>query len=164
MASTEIGKFMKRQTGFTLIELMIVVVIIGVLVSFAFTNYQRYVMKSNRAEAKTELLNTATRLQRCYTLYGRYNSEDGCAVYDALAGSEKITSEGRGFYEVDLEEESASSSSASSAAPEDEEAMTTYTLTATAVKPPQTNDTENPIDCTTLTLSHTGAKGPDGCW
>jgi type IV pilus assembly protein PilE len=154
---------MKKQTGFTLIELMIAVVIIGVLVSFAFTNYQRYVMKSNRAEAKTELLNTATRLQRCYTLYGRYNPDDGCAAYDALAGGAKITSEGRGFYEVDIEEESASSSSASST-PADEEAMTSYTLTATAVKPPQTNDIENPIDCTTLTLTHTGAKTPDGCW
>jgi type IV pilus assembly protein PilE len=142
---------MKKQTGFTLIELMITVVILGILVAFALTNYQRYVMKSNRAEAKTELLNVAARLQRCYTLYGRYNDpddEDTCAVYELMQDAEKITSEGRGFYEIDIADETA----------------TTYSLTATAVLAPQTNDIEGPLDCTVLTLTHTGAKTPAECW
>lgn len=152
---------MKKQIGFTLIELMIAVVILGILASFAFTNYQRYVMKSNRAEAKTELLNVAARLQRCYTLYGRYNPEDGCDVYDSLEGAATITSEGRGFYTVDIVEDEEEEEAEEEA---DADAMTAYTLTATAVKLPQTNDIENPIDCTTLTLTHTGAKTPDGCW
>jgi type IV pilus assembly protein PilE len=140
---------MKKQIGFTL---MIAVVILGILVGFALMNYQRYVMKSNRAEGKTELLNVATRLQRCYTLYGRYNPDEGCAIYDSLKDAAKITSEGRGFYEVSI------------AFADEDEPSSDYTLTATAVKPPQTNDIENPIDCTTLTLTHAGAKTPDGCW
>lgn len=148
---------MKKQTGFTLIELMIAVVILGILASFAFTSYQRYVLKSNRAEAKAELMNVATRLQRCYTLYGRYNPADGCDVYDSLKDDAKITSEGRGFYEVGMAKASASSSASSTPA------MTSYTLTATAVKPPQTND-KDVVDCTKLTLTHTGKKNPAECW
>jgi type IV pilus assembly protein PilE len=141
---------MKKQTGFTLIEMMIAVVILGILASFAFSNYQQYVMKSNRAEAKTELLNVAARLQRCYTLYGRYDDPDDentCAAYEAMQDAAKIASEGRGFYDVDISGET----------------TTTYTLTATAVKPPQTNDKKG-VDCTVLKLSHTGAKTPAGCW
>lgn len=146
---------MKKQTGFTLIEMMIAVVILGILASFAFMNYQRYVMKSNRAEAKTELLNVAARLQRCYTLYGRYNDpddEDACAVYELMQDAAKITSEGRGFYEVDI------------AFVDEDEPASDYTLTATAVKLPQTNDKSDALDCTVLTLTHTGAKTPAECW
>jgi type IV pilus assembly protein PilE len=143
---------MKKQIGFTLIELMIAVVILGILVSFAFMNYQRYVMKSNRAEAKTELLNVAARLQRCYTLYGRYNPDDGCDVYESLTGAAKITSEGRGFYEVDI------------AFVDEDEPSSDYTLTATAILAPQINDIDGPLDCTELTLTHTGAKTPAECW
>lgn len=142
---------MKKQTGFTLIELMITVVIIGILVSFAFTSYQGYVLKSNRAEAKTELLNVATRFQRCYTLYGKYNSDD-CAVYTSLEGDKTTSSEGRGFYKINLVED-----------PDDDDSLTTLTLQAIADKLPQTGDKKG-VDCTTLTLTHTGAKTPAECW
>lgn len=142
---------MKKQTGFSLIEMMIAVVILGILAGFAFTNYQQYVMKSNRAEGKTELLNLAARLQRCYTLYGRYNPEEGCQAYEALKEGKKVTSEGRGFYEVTI------------AFVDEDEPSSDYTLTATAVKAPQLSDTKQG-DCTTLTLTHTGAKTPAGCW
>ncbi len=142
---------MKKLIGFTLIEMMIAVVILGILASFAFSNYQQYVMKSNRAEGKTELLNIATRLQRCYTLYGRYNPGSGCGVYDSLKDGKKITSEGRGFYEVTI------------TFVDKDKPSSDYTLTAKAVKAPQTNDTKG-LDCTSLTLTHTGAKTPSGCW
>jgi type IV pilus assembly protein PilE len=138
---------MKKQTGFTLIELMIAVVILGVLAGFALTNYQQYVLKSNRAEAKAELMNVATRLQRCYTTYGKFNPSDGCTVYDSLKDAGTITSEGKGFYTVDIKDETA----------------TQYTLTATAAKAPQTGDKKG-TDCTVLTLTHTGAKTPADCW
>jgi len=54
-----------RQQGFTLIELMITVAIIGILSSVAVPSYMSYVTKSKRTEAKTEVLRIA-QLQESY--------------------------------------------------------------------------------------------------
>ena len=52
-------KYMKQQ-GFTLIELVIVVAIVGILSSIALPLYRDYVVRANRTEAKTALLGMAT--------------------------------------------------------------------------------------------------------
>lgn len=71
---------MKRaQSGMTLIELMVVVVIIGILASIAVPSYRNYVIRTNRTEAKTALMATASALERCYTRFLQYNNP-GCAV------------------------------------------------------------------------------------
>jgi len=62
----------RAESGFTLVELMIVVVIIGVIAAVAIPAYKGSVMKSNRAMAKAALLDLAGRQEKYYSLYNNY--------------------------------------------------------------------------------------------
>lgn len=55
---------MNSTKGFTLIEVMIVVVVIGILAAIAIPSYQDYVRKAKLADAKAEILKAATKLQQ----------------------------------------------------------------------------------------------------
>lgn len=63
---------MLKHKGFTLIELMTVVVIIGILAAIAYPSYSRYVQKGYRTEAKSALLDLAARQERHYAQNYRY--------------------------------------------------------------------------------------------
>ena len=65
------------QRGFTLIELMIVLVIIGMVASIAYPSYTRYVQKSVRTDAHAGLMQAASELERCYT---RSYSYSDCTI------------------------------------------------------------------------------------
>jgi type IV pilus assembly protein PilE len=55
-----------RYTGFSLIEVMIVLGIIGILSAVAFPSYQTYVTRSSRSAAQTELLQMANLQEKIY--------------------------------------------------------------------------------------------------
>lgn len=62
-----------KNTGFTLVELMIVVGIVGILSAIAYPSYQNSVLKSRRADAKSGLLQLTNFMERLYTETGCYN-------------------------------------------------------------------------------------------
>lgn len=55
---------MVRSKGFTLIELMITVAIIGIIAAIAYPSYTQYVVKANRGEAQAYLMDLAQRQQQ----------------------------------------------------------------------------------------------------
>ena len=59
--------------GFTLIELMIVLAIVGILSAIAFPSYTRYVAKGKRAEARAALLESAQYMERQYSAQNAYS-------------------------------------------------------------------------------------------
>ena len=135
-----------RSQGFSLIELMIAVVIVGILAAIAIPMYSDYVTRSRRADGQATLMQVAQELERCYTQFSKYN-DNSCSVVSSSTVNE--TSD-QGFYVI-----SASGGNLTES---------TFTLTAT----PQ-NEQADDTDCTALTLTHLGEQSatgddPDSCW
>lgn len=55
---------MEKHRGFTLIELMIAVAVIGILTAIAYPSYRAYIIKANRAAAQSFMLEVASRQER----------------------------------------------------------------------------------------------------
>lgn len=71
----------RTQSGVTLIELMIVVIVIAILASIAYPSYRRQAMRTYRAEAKTVVTQRVQQLERCYT---RNRTYVGCVALPEL--------------------------------------------------------------------------------
>lgn len=130
----------KTPHGFTLIELMITVVILGTLAAIAYPAYQDRVEKARRADAQAALLELSTLMEGYYT---ENNTYVGAATPADVGGS--ATSAKR-YYNLSITNLTAS----------------TYTLNAAPdAGGPQASDS-----CGTLTLTHTNIKGPKPatCW
>ena len=63
-----------KSGGFTLMEVIIVTVIIGILTAIAVPNYTAYIQRSNRSEARNALLEAATWMERWRTERGLYGN------------------------------------------------------------------------------------------
>lgn len=130
---------MSRSSGFTLIELMIVVVIIGVLVAVAYPSYQDSIRKGRRADAQQFMMNLA-QLNQQYLL----DSRSYTSSVSTLASTPSSVSS---YYTVAI---------AVVAGP-----PPAYSITATP------SGSQASDSCGTLTLTSAGAKSSSAgsnCW
>lgn len=128
----------KRQRGFTLIELMITVAVIGILAGIALPAYQRYVTESRRAEAMAGLM----AMQALQERWRLNNPSYGTATNLATVGSLPVSA----YYDFTVSANAA----------------TTYTLQATAKSTQLSADS----GCSPLTINEAGTKGAPStnCW
>lgn len=63
-----------KISGFTLIELMIVVAIVAILAAIAYPSYQEHVRKTRRAQARVDMVETVQQLERYYSARNSYAS------------------------------------------------------------------------------------------
>lgn len=63
---------MQKQRGFTLIELMIAVAVVGILTAIAYPSYVKYVQKSYRSEGLAMLADATARMERYYAQNNTY--------------------------------------------------------------------------------------------
>lgn len=86
---------MRQQQGFTLIELMIVVAIIGVLAAIAYPNYQQYQLKAGRSDGHAKLTKVMQAQERFYSQNQRYvtNLGAGGLALPGLAADNPVNSD-----------------------------------------------------------------------
>ena len=132
----------RRTSGFTLVEILIVITIIGVLASIAYPSYQQYVVKANREAAQQFLLEAAS-VQHQYFLA---NNGNGYATQTTLIGASGLLSTPSNvssYYDI-------------TSAPTTETTTATFTITAT----PVTGGIQS--DDSTLSINNIGSK--TGVW
>ncbi|MHB8482957.1 MAG: type IV pilin protein [Nitrospiria bacterium] len=136
----------KQNDGFTVLEIMVVVIILGILANFAIYFYQNNEYKTRRVEATSALTSAAQKLERFHTVNNTYvgamfGSGDGSIYPDVFTTP-------NGYYTLSFRAQGASN----------------YTLQAT----PREGQTNDP--CGALTLNDQGQRGITGsgninrCW
>jgi type IV pilus assembly protein PilE len=158
----------QTQLGFTLIELMVTVAIIGILASIAIPSYQDSVRKSRRADVKGVLVGIANAMERHFTVNNTYCDVGGgtgaavtdCGIATVDTGTPTgigyaIPAETASFYTVTISQLSNIDTTTKQAGG--------YTLSAVPTGA-QTGD-----KCGTLTLKQNGEKGNSSgtlaeCW
>lgn len=144
----------RRLRGFSLMELMITVAIVGIIAAVALPSYSAYIARGKRADARGQLLQAAQWMQRFYAANDKYNVDRAGSTSQTLMPAQLKKSpadaaEGKETYTLTVE--------ASTSA---------YTLTMAPVGADMVNDA-----CGKYTLTSTGVRGVkdatktrDDCW
>jgi len=144
-----------RQEGFTLIEVMVVVVIIAILSSLAFPSYRLAVRRAKRAEARVALLQIMQQQERYYTLHSRY----------VAFSADSVDADARKFKWYSGNSAPASAYEISAVACAGATLQDCVLLTAQAGGP-KVDSGYDDSQCGLLSLSSVGVKSPSGapCW
>lgn len=141
---------MRKQVGFSLIELMVTLGILGLLMAIALPGYRTYTLKTNRTDAKISLAQLATLQERYYFMNNSYTDDFADIVIGATSGQPVLSDEAH--YSIALTLTGGGSG---------------WTMVATAV-----GDQADDTTCAKLTQTSLGAKtaltsanaaSPD-CW
>lgn len=142
-----------KQSGFTLIELMIVVAIVGILAAIAYPSYQSYVERTGRADGQAKLMEIMQAQERFYSQNQTYTANLGAGGLGyGVAANAAVASDERRY-------------NITAAACAGTVIANCVALTADAVGS-QANDAR----CGDLTLDSRGTKGEGGtltaqeCW
>jgi type IV pilus assembly protein PilE len=141
----------RHSQGFSLIELMIVVAIVGVLATLSVPAYQRHIARSNRAAAQAQLMQAAQYMQRFYAANDNYSIDrSGSKTVDQVMPANLQTSpQGAAppLYQLNW-------------TGYDFTQTNTFTLTMVpVVGQSMAND-----PCGSFTITQTGLKGVTGSW
>lgn len=143
-----------KQSGVTLIELMIVVVILSIIASFAYPSYTRYIIRAKRTAGKSMLLQVASRQQQYFMDNKRYAASLATLGYPAnpfmIGDDGQVVADGdsdRVYMMI---------------------VATPTPTTYWAIAFPQVSLATRDTECGTLFLLNTGQKGSTGtggnCW
>ena len=134
---------LKRELGFTLIELMITVAIVGILAALAYPSYDEYIKRSSRAEGQAFLSDASARQERYYAQNYKFAS----SIKALYGGSATSRSSENKKYSLEIKQEEGDGGYSLIAAPQFTDAKCgSFTLTAKGDR------------------SVTGTKGADYCW
>jgi type IV pilus assembly protein PilE len=146
-----------RHSGVTLIELMIVIVVLAILTSIAVPSYRSYMIRTQRTEAKTALLNVRAAQEKFYLQNNRYTDLLSADTDASPPGLGLPGTSDNGLYTISVDLGNTA----------DEDSDQAYTVTAT---PLDTASQKDDTKCTTLTLNDVGVRGATGpggveqCW
>lgn len=155
----------KRDGGFTLIEVMITVAIVGVLAAVALPSYTSYIARAKRADARTQLLQAAQYMQRFYAATDRYDQDrSGNSVLGSSVGMpdnlRKSPADGTAVYQLNTSITTAGNYTATVS-------VSAYTLTMA----PISGGVAATDACGMFTITSAGVRGVTGgtktrdeCW